>query len=285
MIMWSCEDRDAPFVGVFRRTATRAGYDVRILHPAAEPAGFTELKRHYRHLSPNAERFELASFRRWFEIAANVTPTDRFVLADSDLVVQDGFSALPAELRETTALVGSIGSTDDVLEDGINGGFSIWTGATLHAFCDYMVALYASDFDRLARIHAAKTAAGNPRASISDMTLLYQFVADTNTAFVNSNRVINGGYIDHNFFMPHCLGTRFRTTLGRKSLRFAADGFWLTTENGTPVRPHSLHLGGRYKIMATAIETADSLTLTRHSAYIVAGRTARTLLGKVGIHR
>src|SRR5258708_1220447 len=97
MRMWSCDDRTAPFVEVFQRTAAQAGYDVRLIPPQTKAAeAFQKLKECYRHLSPNPEHFELASFRRWYEIAAQVAPGDRFVLAASDLVVFAGWNTLPA---------------------------------------------------------------------------------------------------------------------------------------------------------------------------------------------
>ncbi len=279
MSIWTCEDRTAPFVGVFRRTATHAGYDVRLIAPAADlPLGFAKLKVHYRHLSPNPERFELASFRRWFEIAANVVATDRFIVADSDLVVQTAFSNLPSELRDADGLVGSIGVTGHVLEDAINGGFSLWTGAALHSFCDYMVTTYEEEVDELAKLHAAKLAAGNQRASISDMTLLYRWVHDTGQRFTNSNRVIARQYVDHNFFMAECLGTRFAMELGRKAVDFTRNGLTLRTVDGEPIRPDVLHLGGRYKIMAEDLEAHRAIRIAFKSAYILAGRTGRRLL-------
>ncbi len=283
MQMWTYESRNAPFVEVFRRTATRAGYAVNIIGPAAEPPGYTRFRAAYRHLSVNSEGFELACYRRWFEIAARVAPDDHFVHADSDLVVQTGFADLPAELRDSGALVASIGATDDVPEEQINAGYSIWTGRRLHDFCDFLIARYENGADGLAALRDAWVAAGNPRAAISDMVLLYLWVTETGVPFVNSNRVIAGQYIDHTFFMPGCQGTQFRMTLGRKALAFRRDGFWLTTAGGEPVRPVSLHLVGRYKIMAEAIEARDSLGLAAKSAYILGGRAGRGMLGRLGI--
>jgi hypothetical protein len=282
--MWCCEDRRAPFVRVFERTATRAGYDLHIIRPAKEPAGFTQLKRYYQHLSPNPERFELACFRRWFEIAAAVPPGERFVQAESDHVVQTPFQRLPAELRDADALVASIGVTGEVLEEDINGGFSIWTGRRLRDFCDYAVARYERGVDDLADARARGIAAGNPRASISDMTLLHRWVREAGVPFVDSNRVIGGQYVDHNFSMPGCLGARFRTTLGRKALRFAPDGMWLSTSEGAPVRPASLHLGGRYKILAGDVERRDQGRLALKSLYLLGGRTGRRVLGTMGVN-
>lgn len=291
MQMWSCEDRSAPFVEVFRRTAEVHGYDLRLIAPASsEPAGFSRLKAGYKHLSPNPARFEMASFRRWFEIADRVTPTDRFVLADSDLVISMPFSGLPFEVREFDGLVGSIGATGDVLEDGVNGGFSVWTGKLLRQFCDYMASMYEGGTDRLVALHAAKVAKGNPRASISDMTLLYGWVQEAGIPFFNTNRLLRGAegddvYIDHNFFMPEALGVRFAMSLGRKAVHWHEGRMQLKTNSGKPVLVASLHLGGRYKIMAEDLERRSQWGLAAKSAYILGGRTGRNLLARVGIHR
>ncbi len=126
-------------------------------------------------------------------------------------------------------------------------------------------------------------AAGNPRAAISDMVLLYLWVTETGVPFVNSNRVIEGQYIDHTLSMPGCLGTQFRMAFGRKALSFRGDGFWLTTTEGAPVRPVSLHLVGRNKLLAPAIEAGDRVGLAARSAYILGGRTGRAVLGRLGI--
>lgn len=290
MQMWSCEDRSAPFVDVFRRTAEGRGYDLRLIAPGnPEPASFAKLKASYRHLSPNPARFELASFRRWFEIADRVAPTDRFVLADSDLVIGLPFAALPAEVREFSGLVGSIGATANVLEDGINGGFSIWTGQLLRQFCDYMVARYEGGTERLAALHAAKVAGGNPRASISDMTLLYGWVQETGIPFLNTNRLLRGDhgeaiYIDHNFFMPEALGVCFAMALGRKSVNWHDGQLTLRTLDGETVLAASLHLGGRYKIMAEDLEQHSQWRLAAKSAYILGGRNGRAFLARAGIH-
>lgn len=291
MRMISCDDRDAPFVNVFMASAQAAGYAVEMVRPVgAGCSGFQELKRTYRHLSPNPAPFELASFRRWFEIAAVVRDDERFVLADSDLVVCSPWQDLAGELRDAHGLVGSIGATGDILEDGINGGFSVWTGRMLRDFCDAMVAEYAGGADRLAAIHVAKVAAGHARASISDMTLLYMWVQENTVPFLNSNRLFwtddgSAQYIDHNFFMPEALGVKFAMAWGRKALHQDAQGrLMLHTREGMPVRVGSLHLGGRYKILSEAIYFRRSAELMAKSAFIWGGRTTRTALRKVGVH-
>jgi hypothetical protein len=290
MQMWSFEDRSAVFVDVFKRSAIAHGYDLRLIAPGDEPpTGFARLKSRYRHLSPNSERFELASFRRWFEVARRVGPSDRFIVADSDLVIGQSFTALPSEVRDFGGLLGSIGTSSGVLEDGISGGFSIWTGRQLCDFCDYMVTSYESGVDRLAALHAGKVSMGNARASISDMTLLYLWVQAANIPFFNTNRLLRDGqgrslYIDHNFLMPEALDARFSMTLGRKSVRWHNRELQLRTAEGETVRAASLHLCGRYKIMARDLERRNQCGLALKSIYILGGRTGRALLARAGVH-
>ena len=285
MKMWSCEDRTAPFVDVFRRTAIDAGYDLTLIAPGVPPPGFAELARHYVHMSPNPAGFELASFRRWFEIAARVAPGDRFVLADSDLVVQTRFADLPAALTDFDGLVASVGVEHGQPETGIVGGFSLWSGRLLHDFCAFMVAEYAGGTDRLAALYAAGRAQ-NPLASVSDMLLLYLWQRDCNVPFLDSNRLFADAsgrqhYIDHNIFMADAHGARFAMSLGHKALRFETVGVRLRTVGGEPVIPAVLHLVGRGKLLAADIAARRPLGVAATSAYILAGRRARRAIAAV----
>lgn len=271
------EDRDAPFVRVFERTARAAGAEVVLLRPAGEPAGFAKLKRHYRHLSANSVGFELACFRRWFEIAATVGADERFIQADSDIVFQRPLQDLPAIFRDAEGVVGSIGVTDGIPETQVSPGFSLWTGRLLAQFCDYLVAVYERGADDLAALHAAGG------GSISDMTLIYRWLADDGVAFTDSNRVIEDGYIDHNIFMQSCGNADFRMQFGRKRLGFGADGARLQTTDGRDIRPLVLHLVGRYKLLAEAIEQRDATALAARSLYIAGGKAGRSALASVGV--
>lgn len=281
--IWCCEDRSGPFIEVFRRSATAAGYDLRLFAPDAPPADFTALADNYRHLSPNTATFELAVFRRYFEVrdrlaALGQTGAQRFIIADSDLLVRAGPHDLPAELTGTDALAGSIGTTAGVAETDISPHFSIWSYDQLAAFCAFVGGVYARQPDRLVAIHAARIAAGNRRAAISDMTLLHLWVSEQRVPFVDSNRVFGDLYLDHNITMADCANARFARAFGRKALAFANGGVTLRTTGGAKVRPAILHFVGRSKSYAAAVETGDAAAVAARSLYITAGRQARRWL-------
>lgn len=280
--IFACESRDRPFVEVFRRSAARAGYALTLLRPApTPPADFAALARAYRHLSPNAASFELAAIRRYFEIRDAVRGRDPFapfIVADSDVLVLGRPADLPAELEAARGgVAGSIGTTDGQPETDISGHFALWTAPLLGAFCAFACAAYAAGAERLAAIHAARIAAGNPRAAISDMTLIYLFVTDNGLPFVNTNRLFGNTYLDHNIFMSDCADARFRTRLGHKVFNFAGGRTALTTCEGEQVTPLTLHFVGRTKNFMPAVERREPALIALHSAYILAGRTLRRL--------
>lgn len=283
--IFACESRDRPFVEVFRRSAEAAGWRLALLRPApAPPADFAALAAAYRHLSPNSPGFELAAIRRYFEIRDAVRgrdPAAPFIVADSDVLVLGPPADLPAALEGARGgLAGSIGTTAGQPETDISGHFALWTAPLLEAFCAFALAAYAGGADRLADIHAARVAAGNPRAAISDMTLIYLFVTDNSLPFVNTNRLFGDAYLDHNIFMTDCADARFVVRLGHKQFDFADSRTRLVTEEGRRVRPLTLHFVGRTKNFMPAVARRQPALIAAHAAYILAGRTVRGLLAR-----
>lgn len=272
--LWCCEDRRGNFVEVFQRSAVAQGFDLRLFAPRGSlPADFAALIRTYRHLSPNPAPFELAVFRRWFEVRdalAGSAPA-RFVVADSDLLLLAP-PAAHAEWRETEGLVGSRGVTDEVTETDISPHFSFWTIELLRDFCAFIVRTYAEGAERLAAIHAARTAAREPHVSISDMTLLALWVADHGITFTETNRLRGDRYLDHNIGMASCADARFVCRHGRKAIDMRGSGLTLRTVAGDTVRPLLLHFVGRNKALMLAVEARRGARLAVQSAALAGAR-------------
>lgn len=279
--LYCFENRKAPFVDVFRQTAEQHGFAVVLQEPDANDPDFARFRQVYQHLSVNPEGFELACFHRYFAMRALLHPGHRAIMADSDLFVQCGPDSIPAALTaDRQGFVGSIGVASGVHEEDISPHFSFWTRALLDDFCDFLIEQYRTGLDRLKTIYAQRCAVTS-RASISDMTLLYLWVQDREIAFVNSNQLLAGQYIDHNVSSADCANASFATSFGRKSLFLTADGVSLRTIGGARVEPLILHLQGRYKLAAVPLLTRNRLKLWQGSAYIAAGRMARQAMSRL----
>jgi len=278
--LFCIEDRSGPFVDVFRASALDAGYVVEVRAPEIGDPRFNRFKSVYRHLSVNSAAFELACFYRYFAVRATVKLAQRFIICDSDLVVQCGPEELPEEIREfTTGLVGSVGITGGVLEKDISPHFSIWSTELLQDFCDFLIHAYEMQGERLQSLYSDRRKT-NPRASISDMTLLQLWVQQRSVPFLNSNQIFGDLHVDHNISLRECVGRQFRTFLGRKSLRLAKGKVGLIDIDGRPIRAALLHLQGRYKLVAEALYRRQRFKLIAGSAYIALGRRVRSSLQK-----
>jgi hypothetical protein len=218
---------------------------------ADESLDFAKFRSLYQHLSINPESFELACFRRYFEVLRHTTSGSRFVIADSDLLINDDARNIPSYIKEfDLGIVGSLGMCKGIVEEDVSPHFSFWSHALLRRFVDYLIATYERDIVRLERTFAMRKAAGNNRAAISDMTLLHMFIQDTGVPFLNSNRVIDGQYVDHNFSMAETENATFRLEVGFKAFRDTPRGIAFLTQEQLLIHPLVIHLQGRAKIMA-----------------------------------
>jgi hypothetical protein len=286
MRIFCIEDRQLPFVEVFRRSALASGYALTLGPPAAEPcSGFAELARSYVHLSPNSPGFELACFRRFFEVARLAGADERVIISDSDIFIQAGADALPTPVMdligdgEGGGIAASIGMLGGAPEYDASPHFSFWTGRRLRQFCDYLIATYAGNVGALQALHARKLASGAPYASISDMTLIRMWSDEAGVPLLNTNTIVGGRYLDHNISTPGASNGSFREALGRKAIRVEADGIYYVDADGSPIRPATLHLQGRYKVIAPSLEQRSALGILGGSLYIATGRAARRLIG------
>ena len=278
--MLSFENRSAPFIDVFRRSASSHGYDLLLVPPPVDDPAFERFRSLYRHLSINPEGFELACFQRYFAAQALTAPDERVVMADTDLMIATAFRDLPGELQDfDRGLVGSVGVRNGEAEADISPHFSIWTGRLLRQFCEFLIETYRSHQDRLAMIHSAR-AAYTDRVAISDMTLLNLWVSDAGIPFLNSNALFDGVHIDHNISVTECSSHRFRQFLGRKALRLSGNRISFVMESNEMIDAAVIHLQGRYKLGAGALAQRRMMNFRLISTYIAIGRIARGVISK-----
>lgn len=280
MDLYCIEDRQAPFIDAFVKSSKAHGFTPRVIAPNShESPAFARFRQVYRHLSINPEGFELACFRRYFELANMVLAGERFIIADSDLLVNLALNDVPALFTDQSdGLVGSIGRTGGALESDISPHFSFWTPALIRRFVEYLIHVYECQDTRLECIYRERLDSGNKRAAISDMTLLRMFTQDESITFIDSNQVVDGMLIDHNFCMAECANATFKMGLGFKAFRRERQGLSFITTTGESIRPVVIHLQGRAKIASQPLLQGHDLTARVRLGSLSAARIARNWL-------
>lgn len=279
MLLYCAENRTAPFIDVFRYSAEAQGFQVMLTNPdRIRSAACEAFEKAYRHLSINPPSFELSCFKRYFAAQVDLPLHDSFVMADSDLYVQSPWSQFPEAVRDVAAhMVGSVGHGPDGPEDDISPHFSVWTRARLDDFIEFLLFQYRERFDELAAIHARRLI-DNPRAAISDMTLLGLWRKYRQLPLYDSNQVQSDAtYLDHNVSASWAANGRFTERWGRKELLLRSGRWLYRAVDGDPVQPLVIHLQGRYKLAAESIAARRRTGLLAVSAYIHLGRAVRRL--------
>lgn len=274
--LFCIEDRVAPFIEAFVSSASEQGFRPCVSTPAtAACADFQKFREVYRHYSSNSEAFELACFRRYFEVARLAPSDGRFVIADSDLLVNAPPDEIPEiYLSSFNLLVGSIGYNAGAPEEDISPHFSFWTRSLLRHFIEFLISAYEHQRDEIKQIYDARLAARGS-AAISDMTLLHMFVSQNSVPFLNSNRVNGTHFIDHNFSMAECENEIFRKEAGFKAFRRKGSHLELLTHQGRRIRPVVIHLQGRAKVAASSLMHRHDVTARLKLAALAAIRQAR----------
>ena len=274
------ENRRAPFVLAFESSAKEFGYEPKILTPAREPpASFQKFTAVYKHLSVNTENFELACFRRYFEIHKNQPENDRFIIADSDLIITAKKNQIPIALLDSgDSLIASIGVKNNMPEQDASPHFSFWNKKLLCQFIDFLIHTYEFNLESLQSEFNHRKNCGNSRASISDMTLLHMFIKECGIKFINSNTIIEQKYIDHNISMQEAGSSKFNMLFGFKRLKRLDGKIILTKSNGEQITPLALHLQGRAKIVAKDILSGNDISIATKFAAISIAKYARKII-------
>lgn len=261
MRLITIEDRTAPFIDAYKRSATEAGYDLTLAPPSTDkPASFRKFEEVYQHHSDNSYAFEISCFRRYFDALELLRQTDeKIIISDSDQILFGSPQELPPQMRCTDTLVGSIGVSKGVKERDISPHFSSWSKGHLKRFTEFLIAKYENKSYELEDIYKLRKQK-NTIAAISDMTLFYLYVKEDGCQFYDTNAVIDGRYIDHNISMADANNCSFRLDCGHKKLISVSSGILLETDMELPVRPLSLHFQGKAKIAAKHIKNKNYAT-------------------------
>jgi hypothetical protein len=205
---------------------------------------------------------------------------ERFVIADSDLLLNARPEEIPALLIEQgEALVASIGRTNGIPEGDVSPHFSFWTPSLVQRFVDYIIQVYETQASRLELIYRSRCESGNKRAAISDMTLLRMFIQDQSIPFLDSNQVVDGMVIDHNFGMVECKNATFKMSCGFKAFHRNNQRIYITNINGEHVQPIVLHLQGRAKVASNALLNGRDSSARLRLGSLSLARKARQWLG------
>jgi len=281
MKLFTVEDRDASFIEVYRASALSHGYKLSLIKPPTiHSLAFNKFVDNYQHFSVNSRMFELACFRRYFEVLNLTSPGDNFIIADSDLIINDAAKNIPSELTDFFGfgLVGSIGQKNKLIEDDISPHFSFWSHALLKSFVEYLIFMYEQKKETLEQIYRNRQILNGNRASVSDMTLLKLFVDQNNIDFLNSNFVFKNSYVDHNFSMCESSNCKFKGNFGFKYFRFNNDYVEFLSEDYQTVRPIILHLQGKAKLVSDDIQKGSYLRATGKLFAITTAKKVRSFL-------
>jgi len=279
--LFCAEDRKADFIEVFKKSAIDNDYDLIFPDISKLHSGkFDKFKDVYSHFSVNPSGFELSCFRRYFLALEWIGKSnDRFVICDSDLYISSNRCELPVEVVESVEkFCGSVGVLNGVAEKDISPHFSFWNRSLLLDFTSFLICMYEERSDELRKLYKEKGKLSK-RPSISDMTLLYLWVKEHNIPFLNTNKVFNSVYIDHNISMSECLNEEFKSSFGRKKIVLNGGDWQLMNSNASVVRPILLHLQGKYKIASSALESGNKTELMYKSIFINAARIIRSRIG------
>lgn len=225
----------------------------------------------YQHLSDNPLGFELSCFARYFVIKeANKRNDEPFIIADSDIYVNNKIFSIVNEQYQKGFFYGSLGYDKDGSEEQIAPHFSIWNQKLLEDFLSFLMKEYRLnqkenhlEWEFLSR----KKRLG--RTGISDMTMLYKWIKSNKVNFINTNSSTSNFGIDHNISSIHNDGYLFKQHIGRKKLIVQENGVFLKIHHLELLQPiNVIHFQGRYKNALKDFYQGHYLKFTIYSYFL-----------------
>ena len=182
------------------------GYETHILNEKALETSkeWKEFQSNYQHSSTNNEEFELACFARYFALneyfkSNEIDTRDFIILSDSDVVPQFHRSEKLLEMQlENTFVASQNFNTLDELEPQYSPHFSAWNSDLVRSFIEYIIDFYKHQYFWMVGNIKMRYERLGMNTSVSDMTLLYQWVRETKLSFYNLSDFSLKQYSDHN---------------------------------------------------------------------------------------
>jgi hypothetical protein len=187
------------------------GYETEILTEKylETSSEWKDFQSNYKHASTNHEAFELACFARYFALneyykSGIISIKEYVILSDSDVIPQfEKSEKIFLDKLQDTFVASQNYITINTLEPQYSPHFSIWNFELLSSFIDHIIDFYVNRYAESAGDIKARYERIGMNSSISDMTLLYEWVEKTKINFFNFSDFSLEHYTDHNISSPY----------------------------------------------------------------------------------
>lgn len=182
------------------------GYETHILNEKALETSkqWKEFRTNYQHSSTNNKEFELACFARYFALneyfkSKDIDIKEFIILSDSDVVPQFQRSEKILDKQlEGTFVASQNFNTINELEPQYSPHFSVWNFELVNSFIEYILDFYKNRYSHVVGDIKVRYKRIGMNTSISDMTLLYEWIKETKINFFNFSDFSLEQYSDHN---------------------------------------------------------------------------------------
>jgi hypothetical protein len=243
------ETRAVNFLKPYMDKATALGFNVTLSNNTQLENNplFKEFLEAYVHYSTNPPAFEIACFARYFAIADMVTNDEPFLLTDTDIYITKAFKDVQG-YQFNGAFVGSEGFDTNGSVGQISPHCTFWDRALLMNFIGFTLTVYKTEHETnfLKNYYDAQSAK-YPGFCISDMNLIYLWIAANKVPYINSNSTKFQFGIDHNLSTLLCEDDEFKHFAGRKYLKIRGDEITCFLKSGKTQDMALLHFQGSYK--------------------------------------
>lgn len=280
------ETRKLAFLKYFFESAQKNNFKVEVLGDEAlkEDDLFKSFCDVYRHNSDNPYNFELQCFARYFALLKLIKTDTPFIIADSDIILTshatEAFKNI-SELSFAGNFIGSEGFTAAGSEKQISPHFSVWNITLLKSFVEYLIYAYRknSETNYLHNEYLQRKTIFSS-TGISDMTMLYAWLTETNVRFINSNLIKSSLGIDHNISALYAGDDKYISYFGRKRIYTIKNNYYLQSVEGERQQLSLIHFQGGYKAAMRCFYKQQNMLFKLKSLYIFAGRKAKTTFFK-----